>query len=189
VRIREHVCSTPCALAIKWPRRKDPSRVQPLQEVHHAYAYAIKPRSYQNILFMANITVRASTETDGEIILSIMDANVLWFRTIGSTQWGPELFSESTNMAAYWRGLAGSGDLLGEGTKQTFVVEVDEWEDGNVGRRVGGFYVIGKRWPRYGESHWQSVREGVDSLASNIVQCPMLMSPRYSSIMPRYTQI
>src|SRR5215470_11152790 len=100
-----------------------------------------------------NLFIRPSTISDGEAILSIMDANVLWFRTIGSRQWGPELFSENPTMSAYWKRLGGSGDLLSAGTTQTFIAEVDDWEleGGKEGRRVGGFYVMGKKWPKYGE--------------------------------------
>jgi hypothetical protein len=100
---------------------------------------------------MPETIIRPSVKSDGEAILSIMDANVLWFRTIGSTQWGPGLFSEDVTMATYWKDRAGFGDVLGDGKAQTFVVEVDDWEDGARGRRVGGFYMIGKRWPKYGE--------------------------------------
>lgn len=103
------------------------------------------------LMTMSNMHVRPSTNSDGEVILSIMDANVLWFRTIGSTQWGPKLFSEDETMSAHWKGRSGAGDILDSGTTQTFVVEVDEWEEGKQGKRVAGFYVVGKRWPKYGE--------------------------------------
>jgi hypothetical protein len=95
---------------------------------------------------MLHTLVRPSTPIDGDEILFIMDANVVWFHSIGSTQWGPELFSEDQGQADYWKGVAGSGDLLRNGTTQTFVVEC---RDGDQ-RRVGGFYIIGKRWPKYG---------------------------------------
>jgi hypothetical protein len=113
---------------------------------------------------MSNITVRPSTKSDGETILAIMDANALWFRTIGTNQMDGELYSESEFMAEYFKGLGGVGDLLGEKGTQTFVAEIDDWEEGKTGRRVGAFYTMGWTWPKYGE------HRSVDRKTNNMVR-------------------
>ena len=125
---------------------------------------------------MSNITVRPSTESDGETILAIMDANALWFRTIGSDQMNEGLYSESESMAKYFRGLGGAGDLLRENSTQTFVAEVDDWEEGKTGRRIGAFYTMGWKWPGYGKRRSEDCRRQMKkrrTITSDLAQCRM----------------
>ncbi|KAF8525078.1 hypothetical protein BU17DRAFT_83995 [Hysterangium stoloniferum] len=99
---------------------------------------------------MTRIVFRPSVRSDGDTIISIMDANIVWFREIGSVQWGLKLFSENPKMAAYWKARAGVGDLLQKGKAQMFVIEItDGPERIATTKKVAGFYIVGKRCPMY----------------------------------------
>jgi hypothetical protein len=88
-----------------------------------------------------------------------MDANILWFREIGSVQWGLDLFSENPKMAAYWKARAGVGDLLQGGKAQMFIVEITDGPEGAVSTKVAGFYIIGKKCPAYGTFYALDLRD------------------------------
>jgi GNAT superfamily N-acetyltransferase len=94
---------------------------------------------------------RPSQKVDGDAMLEILDANVIWMnKREGGGQWGPKLFSESSNGGKYWR-TGGEGDIINEDSAQKFVLEVNDWDtqEGEM-RRVGGWVTLSTKNPHYG---------------------------------------